>query len=74
MIPHLSRHLLLRLDFYPWKDIEANKNILAAITPRGAHGNFLVGRTKERWFKKPMSDFLKAVDLYQEAPKKENKK
>jgi hypothetical protein len=62
------------LDFYPWKDIEANSNILAAITPRGAHGNFLVGRTRERWFKKPMTDFLKAVDGYYNVNQNKKKK
>lgn len=62
------------MDFYPWKDIQANNNILAAITPRGAHGNFLVGRKRDRWFKKPMTDFLKAVDQYEEKKKATNKK
>jgi hypothetical protein len=59
-----SRLLLSRLDFYPWDDIKSNKNIIAAITPRGAHGHFVVGKNLERWFKKPMTDFLKAVDEY----------
>jgi hypothetical protein len=47
---------------------------LAAITPRGAHGNFLVNRTRERWFKKPMTDFLKAVDEYHNVNKDKKKK
>jgi hypothetical protein len=60
-----------RLDFYPWEDIKANKNIIAAITPRGAHGHFVVGNNLTRWFKKPMSDFLNAVDERSKAPPKQ---
>jgi len=52
------------LDFYPWKDIESNQNIIAAITPRGAHGHFVTGSSAVRWFRKPMGEFLKAIDSY----------
>ena len=53
-----------KMSFYPWADIKANPNIIAAITPRGAHGHFVCGWDRHRWFKKPMVKFLEAVDQF----------
>lgn len=52
------------LASYPWADIKSNPNIVAAITPRGAHGHFVTGWNFERWHRRPMADFLNAVDVW----------
>ena len=48
----------------PWTELKSNPNIIHVLLDRGFHLEYMIGRHRQRWYKRVMTDFLNSVHSF----------